>query len=237
MELTPAFVLHHRPFRESSLLVDLFCAEQGRISLVARGVRQTSARKPNPFQPFRPLLLSWYGRGDLFTLSRVEAVEGGYRLGGRASLCGLYLNELLLRLLPGNEPEPRLYDAYRVALGGLQNGDDERIVLRLFEKRLLGELGYGLMLSHEAGSAAAVRDDRWYRYQPDSGPQPAASGSQQGLVSGRSLRLLDAESGFDDASLIEIKQLMRTVINYYLGGKPLHTRQLFAELGQINRQR
>ncbi|WP_438970403.1 DNA repair protein RecO [Methylophaga sp.] len=235
MELTSAFVLHHRPFRETSLLVDTLTRDYGRISLVARGMRQQKKRQANVFQLFQPLWLNWYGHGELVTLGQAEASDAGFRLQGQASLCGLYMNELLVRLLPLNEAEPAIYDAYQIALHELQQGGHEQIILRLFEKRLLHYIGYGLILTHEAESQTALDDDALYRYLPDSGPRRDLATKAEPVITGRSLRLLDEETGFDETSLKEIKTMMRTVINYYLGGKPLHSRELFAGLNQLKK--
>ncbi|GAB4289370.1 MAG: DNA repair protein RecO [Methylophaga sp.] len=229
MEPAVAFVLHHRPYRETSLLVDALSREYGRVSLVARGHRQQSKRRRNVIQLFQPLWLSWYGRSDLFTLDQVEALEAGYRLIGSASLCGLYMNELLYKLLPLHAPEPALFDAYQQALSQLQDNGHQQIVLRLFEKRLLNQLGYGLQLEFDVDSGQPLEDELYYVYQPDSGPH-RAEGNSPAAVSGRSLRHLREEQGFDETSLRQIKSLMRTVINYYLGGRPLHSRQLFIGL-------
>ncbi|KGM06015.1 DNA recombination and repair protein RecO [Methylophaga thiooxydans] len=232
MELTSAFVLHHRPFRETSLLVDALTRDHGRVSLVARGMRQQKKRQSHVLQLFQPLWISWYGYSELHTLGQAESSESAFRLIGKASLCGLYLNELLVRLLPIQESEPVIYDAYYQALQSLQQNENEQVVLRLFEKRLLAELGYGLVLRHEAGSLTPIEDNGLYRYLPDSGPQRQLNAGKEPSISGRSLRQLDEEDGFDETSLKEIKIMMRTVINYYLGGKPLHSRQLFAGLNQ-----
>lgn len=235
MELTSAFVLHHRPFRETSLLVDALTRDYGRISLVARGMRQPKKRQTNVLQLFQPLWLSWYGYGELLTLGQAETADSAFRLVGKPSLCGLYLNELLVRLLPVQEAEPAIYDAYETALHDLQQGEHEQIVLRLFEKRLLTHIGYGLVLTHEADSQAVIEDDVNYYYLPDSGPQKQLDWDKAPLITGRSLRHLHEEVGFDDASLKEIKTMMRTVINFYLGGRPLHSRQLFAGLNQLKK--
>lgn len=233
MELTAAFVLHHRPFRESSLLVDVLSRDYGRVSLVARGQRQSKKRKQNVMQLFQPLWLNWFGHGELLTLSQVEAAEPAYRLVGNASLCGLYINELLFRLLPLHEAEPALFDAYRQTLQGLQQSDSQQLTLRLFEKQLLSQLGYGLQLDYEADTAEPLKDDLAYVYQPDSGPYRDSGASSAVTISGRSLRHLREEQGFDQESLKQIKTMMRTVINYYLGGRPLHSRQLFVGLKQF----
>lgn len=234
MELTAAFVLHHRPYRETSLLVDVLSRDHGRVSLVARGQRQKSKRRRNMMQLFQPLWLSWYGQGELVTLSQVESSEPAYRLLGNASLCGLYMNELLYKLLPLHESEPALFDAYQQALARLQTDNrQQQLTLRLFEKALLSQLGYGLQLESDVETGQPLEDELDYVYHPDSGPH-VYQGSSVAVVSGRSLRHLREEQGFDETSLKQIKTLMRTVINYYLGGRPLHSRQLFAGLKQPN---
>ena len=232
MDLTPAFVLHHRPYRETSLLLEAFTQSHGRISMVARGVRQYKKKQVNALQLFQPVWLSWYGQGELVTLAQVETVEAAYRLIGSSSLCGLYMNELLVKLLPVHESEPALFTAYQSALKALQEGQNEQIVLRLFEKRLLSHLGYGLVLQHEADTHKDIDEAAHYIYHPDSGPRLHQGTTSEQTISGRSLRCLNDEAGFDETSLKEIKRLMRTVINYYLGGRPLYSRQLFAGLNQ-----
>lgn len=231
MELTAGFVLHHRPYRETSLLVDIFSRDYGRVSLIARGQRQQGKRRQNLMQLFQPLWLNWFGQGDLVTLSQLESSETGYRLTGSASLCGLYMNELLVKLLPLHEAEEALFDNYQQTLQLLQQGDEQQVALRLFEKHLLNQLGYGLQLDVDVETQQALQDELHYVYQPDSGPH-IYNGTTAMTVSGRSLRHLRDEEGFDEASLKEIKLLMRSVINYYLGGRPLHSRQLFAGLNQ-----
>ena len=234
MELTAAFVLHHRPYRETSLLVDVLSRDHGRVSLVARGQRQKSKRRRNMMQLFQPLWLSWYGQGELVTLSQVESSEPAYHLLGNASLCGLYMNELLYKLLPLHESEPALFDAYQQALARLQTDNrQQQLTLRLFEKALLSQLGYGLQLESDVETGQPLEDELDYVYHPDSGPH-VYQGRSAAVVSGRSLRHLREEQGFDETSLKQIKTLMRTVINYYLGGRPLHSRQLFAGLKQPN---
>lgn len=234
MELTSAFVLHHRPFRETSLLVEIISRDYGRISLVARGVRKQKKRQINALQLFQPIILSWSGHGELVTLTQIETAGAAFHLVGKASLCGLYLNELLVKLLPVHEAEPVIYDAYQTALQALQQHEDEQVVLRLFEKQLLSHLGYGLVLNHDVDNQAIVDDD-YYRYLPENGPQRQTRQASESLISGRSLRILNEENGFDQTSLKEIKMLMRTVINFYLGGRPLHSRQLFAGLNQYKK--
>lgn len=234
MELTSAFVLHQRPYRETSLLVDVFTEPQGRISLIARGVRQKRKRQQNFPQLFQPFLLSWYGQSDLVSLSQFEVYQAPYSLKGNACLCGLYLNELLVRLLPIHEPEQAIFDAYQLALARLAESTQNEVTLRLFEKQLLLHLGYGLELSNEANTGAMLDDERQYIYLIESGPKVNDDRAATNTISGRSLRHLREEQGFDERSLGEIKRLMRQVIDHYLGGRPLQSRSLFAQLKQFN---
>lgn len=229
MEFTQAFVLHQRPYRETSLLLDVFTADYGRLSLVARGIRQNKRRHNNPLQLFQPLWLNWFGRGDLLTLSKIETTQAPYWLQGHATLCGLYINELLVRLLTQQQPEPLVFDAYQKVLNGLQKADQVEQVLRLFEKRLLEALGYGLDLSMDS-NGEPVTEFQHYSYQPDHGLQPCLKNDTKRIISGASLMQLQQEKFSDAESLNETKYLMRLVINYYLDGKPLKSRQLFAEM-------
>lgn len=229
MEFTQAFVLHQRPYRETSLLLDVFTADYGRLSLVARGMRQSKRRHNNPLQLFQPLWLNWYGRGDLLTLSKIETTSAPYWLQGHAALCGLYINELLVRLLTQQQAEPMVFDAYQNALEGLQQTHKAELVLRLFEKRLLEALGYGLDLTTDT-NGELVKQQLHYSYQPELGLRPCSVNDPKRIISGVSLLQLQQENLTDADSLNEIKQLMRMIINYYLDGKPLKSRQLFAEM-------
>lgn len=229
MEFTQAFVLHQRPYRETSLLLDVFTADFGRLSLVARGQRQAKRHQTNPLQLFQPLWINWFGRGDLLTLNKVETTSAPYWLQGHATLCGLYINELLVRLLTQQQPEPLVFEAYLTVLEGLQQVEQAEQVLRLFEKRLLEALGYGLDLSTDS-DGEAVEESRHYSYQPELGLQTCFHDDAKRIISGSSLLQLQQENLNDAISLTETKQLMRLIINYYLDGKPLKSRQLFAEM-------
>lgn len=229
MEFTQAFVLHQRPYRETSLLLDLFTADHGRVSLVARGMRQSKRRHNNPLQLFQPLWINWYGRGDLLTLSKIETTNAAYWLQGHATICGLYINELLIRLLTQQQHEPLVFAAYQNVLSGLQQADQTEHVLRIFEKRLLEALGYGLDLVTD-NNGDPVEEHQHYRYQPEQGLQSCFINDTKRIISGASLLQLRQEKLDDPRSLNEAKQLMRLIINHYLDGKPLKSRQLFAEM-------
>lgn len=222
-------MLHHRAYRETSLLLDIFSLHHGRVNVIAKGVRKNKRNQSGLFQLYQPLLLSWFGYGELKTLSASESASASYQLTADSSLCGLYVNELMVRLLPINEPESDVFSAYEQVLARLQQGDNNELALRLFEKKLLTHLGYGLTLNSDV-SGQAIELDQHYYYQLDTGLIRWQQGINQTTISGRSLQHLLQESDFDHQSLQEIKQLMRTVINYHLGGKPLQSRALFVQL-------
>jgi DNA repair protein RecO (recombination protein O) len=232
VELTPAFVLHQRPYRENSALLDVFSEQYGRVSIVAKSLNQKKGNKAGLLQLYQPLLLSWFGHGDLYLLTAVEALSARYILQADAALCGLYINELIVKLLGPHVAEPEVFNAYQQTLLSLHQRDNTEIILRLFEKNLLGHLGYGLVLDSEYGNGLLVEDQQQYYYKADAGLMRWQQGVHLPMISGRSLRHLINESDFDQQSLQEIKRVMRTVIYFYLGGKPLQSRQLFIDLQQ-----
>lgn len=238
VELTPAFVLHQRPYRENSALLDVFSEQYGRVSLIVKGLNQKKSHKAGLLQLYQPLLISWVGNGEIYTLTAIEALSARYILHANAALCGLYINELIVRLLGHHVAEPDVFNAYQFALLGLHQRDDTEIILRLFEKKLLGHLGYGLVLDSEYDNGRLIEEKQQYYYQVDAGLIRWQEGVTLPTISGRSLQHLVNESDFDQQSLLEIKRIMRTVIYFYLGGKPLQSKQLFIDLqryaGNIN---
>lgn len=226
-----AFILHRRNYSETSLLLEVYTRRHGRVGLIAKGARRPSNRARGLLVPFQPLLLGWSGRGELMVLTGAEAEGASYELAGRALYCGFYLNELLMRLLHRHDPHETLYDRYAAALTGLRGEPPEEEVLRVFEKHLLGEIGYGLMLERESGDRP-VEPDVLYDYVLDQGPvrvrHPELAGRVQGVrLRGASLLALAAERFEHGASLREIKALTRAALAPHLGAKPLQSRRLF----------
>ncbi len=226
-----AFILHSRPYRDTSSLLEVFTREHGRIGLVARGARGPKSKLRSVLQPFQPVLLSWLARGDLGTLTDAESQGISKSLTGRALLSGYYLNELLQRLTHRHDPHPALYDAYQEAMSGLSDIAQTERVLRLFEKRLLRELGYGLVLDHDVVSGAPLDAAALYSYHLERGPVFAEHTAVRGLLlHGDSLLSLDSDDLGDVRSLRESKRLMRAVLALYLGDKPLKSRDLFRRM-------
>ncbi len=252
--MQPAFVLHTRPYRNTSLLVDIFTAESGIVGAVARGARRRQSRMRGLMQPFRALLVSWFGRGDLVTLTAAEDQGPPLWFTGHVLASAFYMNELLLRLLQRHDSHPALYRRYEQTLGRLaaldmspaaDPGRGLQQILRLYEKFLLQELGYGLVLDREVQSGAAIEPDQHYHYYHDRGPvavtagdlrqvrEPADGRDSGGVpVTGRTLMGLAGDALDQPAMLKEAKHLMRHLLEIHLGAKPLGSRALIDVYGQ-----
>jgi DNA repair protein RecO (recombination protein O) len=229
VSLEAAWILHHYPYRDSSLLLEVFTREHGRIGLVARGARSARGRWRSQLQILRPLLLSWSLRGELGTLTGAEPRGVLEVLPGRQILCACYLNELLLRLLRRHDPHPGLYAAYEAALVGMPVSEEQ--ALRIFEKRLLQELGYGLLLDQEADTGEALAPDGLYEYHLERGPVRCDGVRENGLLlQGASLLALYNDDLDDPQVCREVKPLMRAALGRYLGPRPLRTREVLRQL-------
>ncbi|MCK6386158.1 MAG: DNA repair protein RecO [Zoogloea sp.] len=227
----PGFVLHSYPYRETSLIVEVFSRDHGRVGLVAKGARRPMSQLRGVLMAFQPLFIDWSGGGEMKTLVRAEWQGGQPLLGGQALLCAYYLNELLMRLLPREDPHPALYRAYGDALRALAAGEGQEVILRRFELALLQELGYGLQLDSDA-DGEPVRPELCYVYIIERGAVPLGDHGidDASVVTGRVL--LDMARGdFREAeTLAGAKALMRRLIQHYLGGQVLQSRRVFTEL-------
>ncbi|HQU79968.1 MAG TPA: DNA repair protein RecO [Azonexus sp.] len=232
----PAYVLHTYPFRETSLIVEVFARDFGRMALLARGARRPRAAIRGLLMAFQPLEIGWAGKGEVLTLMKAEWQGGQPLLAGEALFCGYYLNELLMHLLPREDAHERLFACYAemlVRLGADPGGKVREADLRSFEKALLQELGYGLTLNHDSDGKAIIAAAH-YTYRMEQGPvrlEHAEAAAQ--VVSGKTLLDLEAEDFADPRSRSEAKQLMRTLMAYYLAGKELETRKIFKELQEL----
>ena len=228
----PAYVLHSYPFRETSLIAEVFSRDFGRVALLARGARRPRSVLRGQLLAFQPLELSWSGKGDVQTLMKAEWQGGLPLLTGRALFCGYYLNELLMHLLPREDAHERLFAVYAETLQRFAAGVREAD-LRCFERALLQELGYGLTLMQDA-DGVPIEPAGFYAYEVERGPTRLAKQGRSALsVLGKTL--LDLASGdFSDLrSLTEAKQMMRALIAYHTGGKSLETRKIFMELHEL----
>lgn len=215
---TEGWLLHRHAFRNTSLIVDLFLPDKGRVGAVARGGRRQPA-----LAPFTPLWVDLKaGGGELFTLRQVEPRGPALPLKGTALYCGFYLNELLMRVLHRDDAHPDLWPAYEASLTALTEPETVPvdITLRRFERILLDEIGYGLTLEHDAHGQPLDPDSR-YRWVPDQGLTPDPNGHPGDL-----LQALNEDRWNNDVRRLA-KTLMREALEPHLGGKPLRSRELF----------
>ncbi len=233
--LTPAWVLHRRPYRDSSVLVELFTEGHGRLGAVARGV---VSRGWQPLlEPFTPLLTGWSGRGELKTLTTVDAAGAARTLRGEALACGFYLAELLLRLTRREDPHPDTWYAYGAALEALDAGGGEA-EMRRFEVVLLQEAGYGMQL-REDRYGQPIDPGRSYCYRVEQGAEAGggADADEGGVpVCGETLLALSSGELNTEMRLREARRLMRVVMHHHLGGRPLRSRELFKSFRAAGRR-
>ncbi|KJH83517.1 DNA repair protein RecO [Pseudomonas sp. KSR10] len=229
MTAQSAFVLHSRPYRESSALVDFFTPE-GRLRAVLRGAR---GRAGTLARPFVPLEVEFRGRGELKAVARLESAGLAYWLDGNALFSGMYLNELLIRLLPAEDAHPVMFEHYVATLPALAAKRPLEPILRAFEWRLLTELGYGFDLDQDI-SGHPVSSAGLYRLLPDTGLEPVGE-FQPGLFNGAEL-LAMAEADWEvPGALAAAKRLMRQALAPHLGGRPLVSRELFMNMKEVPR--
>jgi DNA repair protein RecO (recombination protein O) len=235
IEHEPGYVLHTYAYMETSLIVEVFTRGFGRVAVLARGARRPRSAMRGVLLSFHPLRLGWSASAELGNLISAEwsgALQPGVRnLSGRALMCGFYLNELLLRLLPRDDAHEALFDFYGEALKELSLGAAQASVLRTFEKRLLAELGYAPLLEREAGGAP-IDPARRYVYEPERGPMPSKSSSELS-VSGQTLLDLAADEFARPETRDEARVLLRTLIGQRLHGQVLHTRTVLRELTDL----
>nr|VFJ66205.1 MAG: DNA repair protein RecO (recombination protein O) [Candidatus Kentron sp. FM]VFJ66286.1 MAG: DNA repair protein RecO (recombination protein O) [Candidatus Kentron sp. FM]VFK09247.1 MAG: DNA repair protein RecO (recombination protein O) [Candidatus Kentron sp. FM] len=233
LAIESAFVLNRRPYRETSLLVEAFTEKSGRVGLVAKGARRGKMPLAAVLEPFRPLLLSWRGSGEIFTLTLAESDESPRLPRILPAKSGFYVNELLLRLLHRNDPYPGLFENYRQVLQRILSPEQEQPALRIFEKRLLAAIGYGLSLDRDADSGLPVVPEKNYRYRAERGfvehdsSDVYISQGSTNIVRGSTLIALDRETLRESEQLREAKYLMRAVLRGCLGQKPLASRMLY----------
>ena len=227
-----AFVLHSYPYRETSLLVEVFTRGSGRMSLVARAARRPRSPMRGVLMAFQPLTLAWFGKGDVKTLAKAEWAGGQALLRGEALLCGFYLNELLVRLLAREDPHEQLFDGYREALRGLASGAASPPLLRGFEKALLKELGYAMVLDRDARSGQPIDPEQLYTYDPELGPVALNGSWAEVELSGRTLLDMAKDDFSDPRTLAQAKTLMRALINHRMD-QPLNSRRVFRELLEL----
>lgn len=228
-----AFILHTRPYRESSQLVDLFCRAHGRFRAIANGTRGSRKGASKKLQTFVPLAAHWRGRNELKTLVSAEPSGAVPYWGGRTLYIGLYINELMTRLLPEHDPHPELFDNYVELLRALPGTADVEPLLRCFELVLLEQLGYGIALGIEAISGAAMDAQSWYRFVAEDGfllASNSAGGNVGNIFKGADLQAMAFGNYGSEDVRRTAKRLLRIALDAHLGGRPLRSREFFRGL-------
>jgi len=229
--LEHGFVLHQRPYRDSSQLLECMTAAHGRMGLVARGSRRTGTRQRALLQPFVPVRLSWVRRGELGRLTHVEVDGSSFDLQGQRLLAGFYSNELLLRLLARGDPNAEIFSCYSRCLARLSGTAGLAHTLRTFELELLGALGYGLELDGESPTGEPLRAERRYVYELEQGFRRAEPrDSDEDLYSGRDLIALRDLKLDDDSSLRTAQRLLGRALRAHLGDRPLKSRLVLQDI-------
>ncbi|MGR8950554.1 MAG: DNA repair protein RecO [Gammaproteobacteria bacterium] len=223
------YLLHRRKFRETSAILELLSAQFGRVSCVMKGVLTVGKRRrSSPPELFQLLQLGWTGKGELPTAVHYEPIGSRLDLKGKALFCAMYVNELIVRLVGRGEANEQLFSLYESVLADLANNEVAlEQTLRRFEKYLLEICGYGLLLDGEGESGESLQPERQYFYRIEHGPERERSDDGDVEVSGRTLQKLARDETLGDDELPQAKRLMRYVLNYYLGDKPLASRSLF----------
>jgi len=223
IQLTPGYILHHRPYRDTSRIFEVVTRDHGRLSLFAHGVRGPKAKLASILQPFQMLLLSWTGRGEAAQLTSAESAQASPPMPPSCLMAAFYLNELLMKLTTRHDPLPVLFDTYHTALEGLRQGAPLEPQLRVFEKRLLEALGYGLDLGAEARTGKRIEPGEYYHFRPEQG-LVATVAEAAGALAGQSLIGLANEHLAGERELNDAKRLLQAALAQCLDGRSLATR-------------
>lgn len=224
--LVEGYILHSRPYRETSAIVTAFTQELGKVAFVAKGIRSKNQKNTGLTQPFVSLQLKLMGNSELKSSLQVEMLSAGVELQGKHLFSGLYINELLMRLLPIELAYPTLFQCYQEALSNLSKAAPLEPILRRFEFSLLTELGYGIELNYEQETGNAIAPTEFYVFHPDSGLRESCSTTDKYRLSGQVLMDI-SEQKWHPQSLSAAKRISRIALSPLLGKKPLKSRELF----------
>lgn len=230
VQLQPAYILHHRPFRDSSQILDIVTQDHGKIAVVARGSRGGKSKLAGLLRPFLPLRVSWVAKSDLGTLTGAEANGAPAGVTGDAMLSAYYVNELMLNFLHRHDPQPEIFALYRQVLEALVMSTAIAAALREFELEFLSLLGYAVNLTQVSGGSESIDSMKHYEYRMEQGLVAVSREQGSRVFSGATLRAI-AEHRFDDADVLRAaNRLMREIIAFHLGGKELKSRKVLKEL-------
>ena len=231
IENEPVFIIHQRPYSETSQILNLFSRNHGRVDVIAKGSKRPKSKFRSFMQPFMPLNASWSGRSQLKTLRNIEAAQHHKSLiHADDFLFALYMNELILHFLSNADPYPDLFEIYHDALRQFSISDQHEPLLRMFEIKLLEEIGYAINFETEALSSKSININEYYRYEPEQGFHLLSQDSQIKKYSGVHIKNIKEMDFSEDDTLIAAKKLTRETIQFHLGGKELMTKKMYKSI-------
>ncbi len=233
INFTPCYVLHRRNFSETSFILEVFSRDYGRISIIAKGAKQSKKYHGINFDLYQKYNISWISKNELGTLTDVDIAPSKYSFIPEKAITGFYINEIILKLLYKDEPYPELFDMYELTLNRLFSNENEKIILRYFEKILLKSLGYGISLDHDVKTGLSITSKKEYYYKIDSGPSTEISSTGESMrISGKTLFELNNETLSDTKNINEAKRLLSMVLKKHIN-QPLESRKLYKSYANI----
>ena len=232
IEGEPAYLIHQRPYSETSQIINLFSRHYGRVDAIAKGSKRPKSKFKSFLQPFSPILVSWSGRSQLKTLRSVDINSGKQSNVSRKHLMSaFYLNELILSFLTTADPYPDLFDAYSLAINNLSNADSSEIILREFEIQLLTEIGYAINFQTEAMSSKKIEPNLSYRFIAEEGfVSSVTSSARDALIKGSVIQSIDRKDFSQPETMRAAKRIIRESVKYHLSGKELNTKKVVKSL-------
>ena len=226
----PTWILHQRPYRDTSSIIDIFTRDFGRVSIIAKGGRSPKSKFRGLLRPFFPIKLSWYSGKNLGNLVEIDVAGKPYNLIGDSLLSAYYLNELILKFLVKDDPQVEIFDLYSRTILDLIETGDIASVLRKFELEFLKLIGYGLNLEFEAVTHLPVRDDLFYEYNPGIGLVISDKKNDQYVFSGTDINAINQGDFQEKKTVKSANRLLKSIINFHLDGRRLKTRRVLEEL-------
>ena len=235
IEGEPAYLIHQRPYSETSQIINLFSRHYGRVDVIAKGSKRPKSKFKSFLQPFSPILVSWSGRSQLKTLRSVDISSSKQpNVSGKHLMSAFYLNELILSFLTTADPYPDLFDAYSLAIENLSSADSSEIILREFEIELLTEIGYAINFRTEAMSSKKIEPNLLYRFVAEEGFVSSVTSSMRDtLIKGSVIHAIDQGDFSDPETLRIAKRIARKSIKYHLSGKELNTKKVVKSLKKM----
>ena len=236
IENEPAYLMHQRPFSESSQIINLFSRHFGRVDVIAKGSKRPKSKFKSFLQPFLPILVSWSGRSQLKTLRSIDLnIKQKTTLPSKQLMSAFYLNELILSLLTTNDPYPELFDCYALTIDKLSDVDSSESVLRTFEINLLSQIGYAINFQTEAMSSNEIEAEQVYRFVVEEGfIRSNATTSHHSLIKGSIIKAIEKGDYSTSQILKAAKRITRESIKYHLSGKELNTKKVFRSIHKSN---